>query len=736
MAKSEILAPVGNEEMLYAGLAAGASSFYMAVDDFGARAYAKNFDIENVGSFIDLIHLFGKKVFVTMNILIKDEEMEKAIYYAKKLYEYGADALIIQDLGLFTILKDQVPGMDLHASTQMAVRDYYGAKSLMDMGFARVVIARETPIEELRKIATLPVEKEVFVHGSLCVSYSGECLMSSYFGARSANRGRCAGICRQKYSLISDGKTLADDYFLNMRDLNVIDEIDQLVELGIDCFKIEGRMKSPEYVYTSVKSYKDKIEKNSYDRNNLRDISNRGYTKGFIFGQKSDYVRLSSDAKHRSVGKVIKEGNKKYFINSSDLLLGDNLEITTDKGKKLPFTLTENLKKNSKTYLDQYPDAKEGSEVYILNSQKIGQNLEKSLGEYESLPIAIDFRAMVDGPAKITMTYKDWSISLETEDKLERAKKISLTEEDLRENLSKFGDDIYQASQINIFMDPDVFIRKKDINRLRREGSAKLKEEILKSFRRDEVDIEIPQVGKKKNHKKEVNAELKNTNVDPKLLSGFDNIYLEEYDGKYAGLSLYLNLNSHTDYDIDELIAFIKEKTIKGVVFNNYRDLAFIDKFMENNIKIRIGRYLNVFNKFTYDFYDKFAEMTSSSVEATFDSINQNGRDFNVEALAFGRIELMNMVHCPFSTIKKCGLRGCSTCKFRNGEMVNENGDRLKIIRRNCISRIYPARASKVDRRNFTNDISFLVQVFSDEDIRDYQDRKETNNLNYDRGVI
>lgn len=736
MAKSEILAPVGNEEMLYAGLAAGASSFYMAVDDFGARAYAKNFDIENVGSFIDLIHLFGKKVFVTMNILIKDEEMEKAVYYAKKLYEYGADALIIQDLGLFTILKDQVPGMDLHASTQMAVRDYYGAKSLMDLGFDRVVIARETPIEDLRKIATLPVEKEVFVHGSLCVSYSGECLMSSYFGARSANRGRCAGICRQKYSLIADGKTLDDDYFLNMRDLNVIDQIDQLVDLGIDCFKIEGRMKSPEYVYTSVKSYKDKIDKNSYDKNDLRDISNRGYTKGFIFGQKSDYVRLSSEAKHRSVGKVIKEGSKKYFINSSDLLLGDNLEIITDKGKKLPYTLTENLKKESKTYLNQYPDAKEGSDVYILNSQKIGRNLEKALGEYKNLPIRIDFRVKVGEPAEITMAYEDKSISLSTDDNLERAKKISLTEEDLRENLSKFGDDIYKARQINIVMDLDVFIRKKDINRLRREGSAKLKEEILKSFKRDEIDIEIPEVGKKKNHKKEVNAELKNTNINPRLLKDFDNIYLEEYDEKYAGLSLYLILNSHTDYDIDELIAFIKEKSIKGVVFNNYRDLTFIDEFKKNNIKIRIGRYLNVFNKFTYRFYDKFAEMTSSSVEVTFDSINQNGQYFNVEALTYGRIELMNMVHCPFSTIKKCGLKGCSSCKFRNGEMVNENGDRLKIIRREGISRIYPAKASKVDNRKFASHISLLVQVFSDEDIINYQNRKEIDNLNYDRGVI
>lgn len=736
MAKSEILAPVGNEEMLYAGLAAGASSFYMAVDDFGARAYAKNFEIENVGSFIDLIHLFGKKVFVTMNILIKDEEIEKAVYYAKKLYEYGVDALIIQDLGLFTILKDQVPGMDLHASTQMAVRDYYGAKSLMDMGFDRVVIARETPIEELRKIATLPVEKEVFVHGSLCVSYSGECLMSSFFGARSANRGRCAGICRQKYSLISNGQTLAEDYFLNMRDLNVIDEIDQLIDLGIDCFKIEGRMKSPEYVYTSVKSYKDKIDKNSYDKNDLRDISNRAYTKGFIFGQKSDYIRLSDDAKHRSVGKVIKEGRKKFFINSSDLLLGDNLEILTEKGKKLPFTLTEDLKQNSKSYLDQYPDAKEGSDVLILNSQKIGSNLEKALGAYKNLPITVDFRAKVGEPASITMSYEDISISLKTADKLEKSKKISLTEEDLRENLGRFGDDIYKARKIKIDMDPDVFIRKKDINRLRREGSSKLKEEILKSFRRREIDIEIPSLGHKKDHKKEVNAELKNTNISPSLLKDFDNIYLEEYDDKYAGLSLYLILNSHTDYDIDELIAFIKEKSIKGVVFNNYRDLAFIDEFRKNNIKIRIGRYLNVFNKFTYSYYDKFAEMTSSSVEATFDSINQNGQYFNVEALTNGRIELMNMVHCPFSIIKKCGLKGCSSCKFRNGEMVNENGDRLKLIRRGGISRIYPAKASKVDSRNFASDISRLVQAFSDEDIRNYQNRKETNNLNYDRGVI
>lgn len=348
MKKTEILAPVGKADMFYAGLAAGADSFYLALDNFGARAYAENFTLENIKETIDYIHLFDKRVFITMNTLIKDYEMPKALSYVEKLYEYGVDGLIIQDLGFFSIIKDQVPAMELHASTQMAVREYYGAKYLADLGFDRIVIARETPIEEIRKIVKLPVETEVFVHGSLCVSFSGECLMSSYFGGRSANRGRCAGPCRQKYKLISDGKVLGDDYYLNMKDLNTIDNLEELIDIGVDCLKIEGRMKTPEYVFAAVANYKSKIEENTYNKNQMLDNSNRGYTKGFIFGQKRDYITLKDDSKHRSVGKVSSKKGKKYFISNSDLYLGDNLEITTKKGKRLPFTTTRNYKINEK----------------------------------------------------------------------------------------------------------------------------------------------------------------------------------------------------------------------------------------------------------------------------------------------------------------------------------------------------------------------------------------------------
>lgn len=736
MAKAEILAPVGNVQMLHAGLAAGADSFYMAVDDFGARAYAKNFDIDNVGIYIDLIHLFGKKVFVTMNILIKDEEMAKAVSYAEKLYEYGADALIIQDLGLFTILKDKCPGMDLHASTQMAVKDYHGAKALMDLGFDRVVIARETPIEEIRKISKLPVEKEVFVHGSLCVSYSGECLMSSYFGARSANRGRCAGICRQKYELISNGKSLAKDYFLNMKDLNVIDELDSLMEIGIDCLKIEGRMKTPEYVYSSVKSYRNKIDKGAYNKENLRDISNRGYTKGFIFGQNKDYISLEKDNKHRSVGRVKKDKKGKFFLAESDLVLGDNLEITTDKNKKLPFTTTKAYKKNTKVYLEKYPDAKIDSDVLMLNSPRIGKNLEEGLDSYKNLGIDIKFRGYLGENPRIDLSYGPYQASYQIDKPLEEAKKVSIKEADIRENLAKFGDEIFSPKNIDIAMDENIFIKKKDINQLRRAGVCSLEEEILKNYRRNPIKIDLPDTSYYESRPREINIELKTKNISPTKLKDFDNIYINEYDPKYQGLNLYLNLASHKTYDIDSLIKFIKENNIKGVVFNNYRDLSFIDDFKKNDIKIRIGRYLNVFNRYSYSFYENFAEMITGSVEETFESINENASKFPVEALVYGRIELMNMRHCPFSPIKKCGLVGCESCNFRLAEMVNENKDRLRIIRDEGISVIYPYKASKVDISKFDEGVSLLVSVFDEKDLDDYYKSREIDNLNYDRGVI
>jgi len=695
MKKPEILAPVGKADMLYAGLAAGADSFYLALDNFGARAYAENFTLENIKETIDYIHLFGKRVFITMNTLIKDYEMPKAISYVEKLYEYGVDGLIIQDLGFFSIIKDQVPAMQLHASTQMAVREYYGAKYLADLGFDRIVIARETPIEEIRKIVKLPVETEVFVHGSLCVSFSGD-------------RGRCAGPCRQKYRLLYDGKVLGDDYYLNMKDLSVIDNLDELLDIGVDCLKIEGRMKTPEYVFAAVANYKSKIEENTYNKNQILDSSNRGYTKGFIFGQQRNYITLKDDNKHRSVGKVSSTEGKKYFISNSDLYLGDNLEITTDKGKKLPFTTTRDYKVNEKIFLEKYPDAAIDSDVLIVNSNKVSEEKDMALKTYRNLPIKIDFKAYLGENPQITLTYKDASVTYTHAVTIEAAKNISLTAED--------------------------FLRKKDINECRRMGVALLEEKILKNYHRSEIKIDLPQIETDQNHKAERNVELLTNSISNELLSDFDNVYIRTFDEKYKGNNLYLNLDSHDEYEIDKLISYIKSNGIKGVILNNYRDLAFVEDFKNNDIKIRIGRYLNIFNSYTANFYKNFAENICVSSEADLDIINNISKNQAVEALVFSRIELMNMRHCPFSVIKKCGLSGCETCRFNKGILESHDGEKMQVIRYGDYSKIYPLKPSLFDSNKFSDRVSLLYSVMDDNDILNMNQAKIRDS--YTKGVI
>lgn len=736
MNKTEILAPVGNLDMLYAGIAAGADAFYLALDDFGARAYAKNFTLENIEEIIDYAHFFERKVFITMNTLLKDSEIDRAIEYLEKLYQFGVDGILIQDIGFYSIIKDQVPGLDLHASTQMAVRDYYGAKALMDLGFKRVVIARETPIEEIRKIAKLPCEKEVFVHGSLCVSFSGECLMSSYFGERSANRGRCAGPCRQKYDLINDRKVLGNDYYLNMKDLNVIDNIDELIELGIDCLKIEGRMKTPEYVYNTVLAYRNKLYHGSYNREKLRDITNRGYTEGFIFGQKKDYILKENDIKHRSVGKVSLKNNKKVFIANSDLSKGDNLEVRTERDKKLPLTLTRDLKKGQIFVLDQYKDAKIYSDILMLNAENIKEELISGLDSYKNLPVKLYFTAHINENARLKITYKDIEVEVQSDDFIEKSQKISIDKDDIRENLDRFNDEIFKAEEIAIAIDDGIFIRKKTINKLRRDGISLLKEKLASPYKRDQITIKKAKLTDIREIKTEKNAELMTNDINPSLLTGFDNLYIKSYDPKYKDFNLYYDLDSHMDYEIESLLEYLRENSIKGVIFNNYRDLAFTEDFKNAGIKIRIGRYLNVINSYAFDFYSDFAEKIESSVENTLDNINENSKRYPVEAFAFGRIELMNMVHCPFSTIKKCGLKGCETCKFREGELVNINKDRMKIIRNNSISKIYPLNPAAIDEDLFIDQVSCLISVFSDKDLEDYKKKSYKDKLNYRRGVI
>lgn len=734
----EILAPVGKMSMLYAGLSAGASSFYLALDDFGARAYAKNFSLENIEEVIDYIHLFDKKVFITINTLVKDEEIDKAIFYIEKLFEYGADAILIQDIGLYSLVnninKNANHKLEFHASTQMAIKDYEGAITAKKLGFDRVVVARETEIDEIEKICKLDIDTEVFVLGSLCVSFSGECLMSSYLGKRSANRGRCAGICRKKYQLINDGKVLGEDYYLSMKDLSTIDFTDDLIKAGVDSLKIEGRMKTDEYVYNTVKNYRQKLEKNSYNKEQLRDISNRSYTKGFIFGQKSSYLALENENKHREIGEVYERNGKRFFKSNSDLKKESILQVTTEKNRKLPLTLTEDLKKNQELELKDFTDAKVGSKIYILSSKILKDNLDQGLASYKNLPLDIKFDGKIGQKPKISLKYKDTKISYEGENLVEEGKNISLNEKDIEENLTKFGNTIYEANKVEIDIDSNIFLRKKDINSMRRRAAEILNEKRLAFYKNNPVKIEKRKLKERKIFKREKNIELLSNDIDISLLKDFDNIYLRKYDKKFDGLNIFYVMDADQKYDLD-LISFLKEKNFKGVIFNNYKDFVLKDKLIKKGFEIRIGRYLNVFNSYAFDFYSNFSSMISASVENSFENINKNSKRYPTEILAYGPIELMNMRHCPFSAIKKCGLLGCESCKFSDSKIKDEEGNVFDIKRHDGLSRIYSNESTNIDLKKIEKSVSLLYLVRDNEDIKNIRKNK-INNLGYDRGVI
>jgi len=290
----ELLAPAGSFEALKAAVQNGADAIYLGGADFGARAYASNFDRETMKEAVEYSHIRGVKVYVTVNTLMKDNEIQSLMEYIKFLYEIDVDAVIVQDIGVFNLIKDTVPDFEIHASTQMTLHNKHGVELLKSMGVNRAVLARELTVEEIKNIyEETGVELEVFVHGALCVSYSGQCLMSSFIGGRSGNRGRCAQPCRREYDLLNlntDKISKSEKAFhLSMRDLNTLEEIGKLIDAGVTSFKIEGRMKKPQYVASIVRGYRMAID--TY-LNNKKSLKDKALQEEMLFHSLKSYLYL------------------------------------------------------------------------------------------------------------------------------------------------------------------------------------------------------------------------------------------------------------------------------------------------------------------------------------------------------------------------------------------------------------------------------------------------------------
>lgn len=497
----ELLSPVGDFECLKAAVQNGADSVYFGSDTFSARAFAHNFSPEELEKAIHYAKIRGVKTNLTLNTLIKDEEFERALQLATFAYEAGIDAIIVQDFGLATKLIETFPDLPIHASTQMTVHNLNGALELQELGFKRVVLARELSMNEIDYICkNTQIEIECFAHGALCISYSGQCLFSSMLGGRSGNRGKCAQPCRLAFSLLEDDKKINEGHLLSTRDLCSLDYIPMFIESGVKSLKIEGRMKSPEYVAIVTRIYKKYINlalsKEPYvvdkaDRKLLMQVFNRGMSssghldnepnKNLVFKEKPNNMGLL-------LGTVQNFNKNKGLITvklKEPIQIGDTISLENETGVYTISELMEKHKNITETKVGQTVTLGRmkgniscNDKIYKMSSKALSTFAKESYRkEVKQIPLNAKVTIQKNSPIAIQITpansnsalYKDLKLNYELDEMPIEAKNKPLDKETVIRQIAKTASTPYQFKNITVALDDNVFIPKLSIlNELRR----------------------------------------------------------------------------------------------------------------------------------------------------------------------------------------------------------------------------------------------------------------------------
>lgn len=497
--KIEILAPAGSYDCFRAAVNAGADAVYAGGPRFGARAYADNFTEEELLRAIGEAHLYGCRFYLTVNTLLKDNEITELYNYLAPLYEAGLDAVIVQDSGVFDFVKTYFPGMDIHASTQMTVTHARGAKFLEGQGASRVVPARELSLSEVRKIREeTGLEIECFVHGALCYCYSGQCLLSSMIGGRSGNRGQCAQPCRLPYTVDKEKK-----YFLSLKDICTLELIPEMIEAGIDSFKIEGRMKSPEYVaavaamyrkYTDLyqKNGKERFHVSPEDREMLMDLYNRGGSHTGYYKEHNGRDMLALDRpNHAGVPAVRMTGRQGREIRGIVLINLNKGDVLETGGGKSNHTLGKAVKKGETlTFLVQKnADFPKGTVFSrIRNEQLIREIREKYLGEMRQVRVKGILTLCKDAPAYLTVSCGNVSFTAQSHEIVQPAQNRPLTETDASRQIHMTGNSEFCFEELEIVMDENIFLPIQQLKSIRRDAFAGLREMILDQGKRRGAD--------------------------------------------------------------------------------------------------------------------------------------------------------------------------------------------------------------------------------------------------------
>lgn len=630
MKKVELLAPAGDFSCFMAAMNAGADAVYLGGSKFGARAYANNFSQEEIIEALKIAHLLGKRIYLTVNTLVKEKEMQELIPYLQPLYDAGLDGVIIQDLGVFQVLKKHFPGLELHASTQMTITGVYGAKFLKELGACRIVPARELSLEELKTIKEeTGLEIETFIHGAMCYGYSGQCLLSSILGGRSGNRGRCAGPCRLPYK-DAKGNTI---YPLSLKDMYTLPLIPKLIEAGIDSFKIEGRMKSPEYVAGVTAMY-------------------RKYIDLYLANPKKPYKISAED-------EAILRG---LYIRS-DTCTG----YYTQHNNKSMVTLKE--------------------PGYSGCSEEVLQNIRnKYLNTKKTLPIQGKIRVFKDTPAELTLTYRDITVSAKG-DVVSSAMNRPLAEEDIRNKICKLGDTIFSMEELVVETDNASFMPVKALNELRRQACLMLEEAILKPYlQRNHQDIDIPnssEAGRnpfkqEKSMQQKARALFVSVSTHEQLQAIFTTDNNAQIDGIYLSSDLLFEKNSekvmqllqnHAEIDyylampnilrkrsykyLEQIEESLKNPIWKGVLIRNIETFRWLQE-IEYQGEYLADYSVYAWNQETISLYEKLFNRITIPVELNKKETYSLGNLEHCEMLLYGRLPLMYSANCVRKTLVHC----------------------------------------------------------------------------------